>query len=29
MEILSWFIRKLKKIKVRFHLSLKFEIKIG
>jgi hypothetical protein len=29
MEILGWFIQKLKSVKVKFHLSLKIDIKIG
>lgn len=29
MEILSWFIQKLKAVKVKFHLSLKIDIKLG
>jgi hypothetical protein len=29
MEIFSWFIKKLKTIRVKLHLSLKIEIRIG
>ncbi len=29
MEIWSWCIRKLKSVKVKFHLSLKIEINFG
>ncbi len=29
MDIFHWFISKLKQIKVKFHLSLKIDIRIG
>lgn len=29
MEIFGWLVRKLKSIKVKFHLSLKIDIKFG
>jgi hypothetical protein len=29
MQIFGWFVRKLKRIRVKFHLSLKIEIRIG
>lgn len=29
MEIFNWFVRKLKSMKVKFHLSLKIDIRLG
>jgi hypothetical protein len=29
MEIFDWFVRKLKSIEVKFHISLKIDIRIG